>query len=48
MVLCLLYKEEATFDVWLTVEFDKHEANFNSFGFSFGPCYRIHLGEITL
>ena len=37
-----------TFDVWLTVEFDKHEANFNSFGFSFGPCYKVHLGEITL
>lgn len=37
-----------TFDVWLKVEFDRYEANFNSFGFSFGPCYRIHLGEITL
>ena len=36
------------FDVWLKVEFDKYEANFNSFGFSFGPCYRVHLGEITL
>ncbi|QUA52562.1 hypothetical protein [Aristaeella lactis] len=41
-------KTHDTFDVWLVVEFDKYEANFNSFGFSFGPCYRVHLGEITL
>lgn len=32
----------------LLVESDKYEANFNSFGFSFGPCYQFVIGSVNI